>query len=107
MAKKKQTSTTKSSQSAKPAENKLAKNHNVLIGALAIGVVILLVLLFQGQTTISEQRATITQQQQQISELEGEVEKLNDVSVESIIDDAGELIIEKGLDLIEEVITPE
>lgn len=104
MAKKKQPSPTKS---AKPTENKLVKNHNVLVGVLAVGIVILLIIFFQGQTTINEQRATITQQQLQISELEGEIEKLNEVSVESLIDDTGELIIEKGLDFLEEVISPE
>lgn len=111
MASKKSAKQTKEAQPAKTSEKsaieKKESNFKVIIGLLVVGIGFLLFLLFQNQTTINDQRTTISEQQQQIIDLEAKVEEFENNPLKTILDSAGEQIIEKGTEILEEIISPQ
>lgn len=75
-------------------------SKNAVIILAIIVIVVLSILLIQAQQTIESQRATIASQEAQISNLEAEVKKLSEISTQSIVDDAKNLILEQGTDFL-------
>ena len=78
-----------------------SKNAVIIISILTIAV--LGILLYQAQKTIVDQRNTIANQEAQINELKAENAKLSEISPEKIMDDAKDLIIKEGADILRNI----
>lgn len=65
--------------------------------AILIGMVLILAfLLYQNQKIINQQRATISAQQQQITELNAKVSELSAITPDKLINEAKTLIKDQG-----------
>jgi len=76
-------------------------NYAIII-LLIIVMAGLSLMLVQNQKTITEQRATIATQQQKITELEGKVKELEAVTPAKILQQTGQLIKEKGVEILQQ-----
>jgi cell division protein FtsL len=73
---------------------------------MALLIAILAIMLFSSQNVVKQQKLAIAQQEQKITQLEAEVEKLSAVTPENILRMTSKFAKEKGAGILKDLISP-
>jgi cell division protein FtsL len=85
----------------------MKKSVAYTIIVVLVGIIIALsAMLLQSQNNIKTQRTTILKQQEQITQLQAENEKLSAATPENLLRMSGQFAKEKGVDILKKLVLP-